>query len=98
LHYPGDSRLLLHPAQRNMNSGRQPEPLTLGGRLWMGDSLELGEAASVTIELADGSRLLLGPGSHITMDRSPPMATLAWSTVAFGCSVAGWRVGSGPSK
>ncbi|EGV51777.1 FecR family protein [endosymbiont of Riftia pachyptila] len=51
------------------HSGRQPEPLTLGGRLWMGDSLELGEAASVTIELADGSRLLLGPGSHITMDR-----------------------------
>jgi hypothetical protein len=54
-------------AQRE-TAGRAAAPLSLGDTLNPGDLLATGDAASVTLRLADGSRVLVSAGSRVRME------------------------------
>ena len=60
IHLRGDVR-----RQGQQGSGA----LVVGERLLQGDVIESGPDSSATLRFADGSRLLLTPGSRITLDR-----------------------------
>ena len=51
-------------------AGSQSTPLALGDRLRPGDRVETGPSASATLRFADGSRLLLTPGSLLRIDQA----------------------------
>lgn len=51
-------------------AGGQSTPLALGDRLRPGDRVETGPSASATLRFADGSRLLLTPGSLLRIDQA----------------------------
>lgn len=51
-------------------AGVQATPLALGDRLRPGDRVETGPMASATLRFADGSRLLLTPGSSLRIDQA----------------------------
>lgn len=50
-------------------AGEPETPLAAGAELRSGDSLRTGEQSSVSIRLADGSRLLLPPETELTLER-----------------------------
>ncbi len=60
-HVAGDAR---HRSSKSSTA----RPATAGAVLQLGDSVETGPAGSLTIEFADGSRLLVRPGSRLRLD------------------------------
>lgn len=56
-------------AMVELRRGASSEPVRAGMRLGMGATLRTPDGASLTLQFADGSRLLLQAGSELTLDR-----------------------------